>query len=110
MKAIRQLAPLLVLLAAAALILYGAAFHFIPVLAVQPAEPESQASPAPQITPPALGIAAAPIPQLSPDLRQTIVLSEPAAVQDVTVGGLTRSASGQVQRTYAGKPLSQCPT
>ncbi|HUW18691.1 MAG TPA: hypothetical protein VMW16_05260 [Sedimentisphaerales bacterium] len=38
------------------------------------------------------------------------VQSEPALIREVSVGGLRRDESGQVQKTYTGQPPSACPT
>ena len=40
------------------------------------------------------------------------VLQEPewVLVREVTVGGVTRLANGELKRTYSGKPPALCPT
>jgi hypothetical protein len=92
--------PGLLVLAGIALLVCGAAFHFTPVLVEeeQKAAPEvSQAAPSPTEPSPA------------PTQLQTIKESEPDLVREVTVGGVTLD-SGEIKRTYSGKPLSKCPT
>lgn len=41
-----------------------------------------------------------------------LALSEPAMMLDVTIGGLNRLSSGDIQRTYGGdvKAAGRCPT
>ena len=39
-----------------------------------------------------------------------LILSEPDATRDVTVGGLVRLTSGELKRTYSGKGPALCPT
>jgi hypothetical protein len=41
------------------------------------------------------------------ELREEL---ESVIVREVTVGGMTRLADGNLQRTYSGKPPSLCPT
>jgi hypothetical protein len=40
----------------------------------------------------------------------TITETEPQIVREITYGGLTRLPSGDIKRTYVGKPPSLCPT
>jgi hypothetical protein len=35
---------------------------------------------------------------------------EPVLVREITIGGLMRLATGELQRTYTGEPPSLCPT
>jgi hypothetical protein len=46
------------------------------------------------------------------DYKPVLSLSEPTVMLDVTIGGLVRLDSGNIQRTYGGgqKPASLCPT
>ena len=41
---------------------------------------------------------------------QSLRLSEPQVVRDVTVGGLERLSTGVLKRTYTGQPDALCPT
>ena len=106
---LRRILPGLLILAGIAFVVYGAAFHLIPVLVKQDQRP---AAPAPslQLALPLAGLAVPVTPSPPQDEFKTISVSEPGLVKDVTVGGATRTASGQVKRTYTGKPLSLCPT
>jgi len=58
-------------------------------------------------------------PQTAPDDKstsdqaanlQSLRLSEPQVVRDVTVGGLERLSTGLLKRTYTGQPDALCPT
>ncbi|MHC4738385.1 MAG: hypothetical protein ACYS9Y_05720 [Planctomycetota bacterium] len=44
------------------------------------------------------------------DSLQSLRLSEPQVVRDVTVGGLERLSTGVLKRTYTGEPDALCPT
>jgi len=44
------------------------------------------------------------------DKVQPFVESEPALIQEVTVGGVALDELGQLRKTYTGKPLDFCPT
>jgi len=36
--------------------------------------------------------------------------SEPALIKEVSIGGVTRDASGSLKQTYTGQPPQACPT
>ncbi len=36
--------------------------------------------------------------------------SEPALTKEVSIGGVTRDASGNLRQTYTGEPPKACPT
>jgi hypothetical protein len=36
--------------------------------------------------------------------------SEPALIKEVSIGGVTRDASGELRQTYTGKAPQACPT
>jgi len=36
--------------------------------------------------------------------------SEPALIKEVSIGGVTRDAAGNLIQTYTGKPPQACPT
>ena len=41
---------------------------------------------------------------------EPLILNESAITRDVTVGGLVLLDSGEIVRTYSGKPPEACPT
>ena len=42
--------------------------------------------------------------------RVLVLQSEPQLIREVSVGGLTRTAEGELQRTYSGDSPARCPT
>jgi len=96
----RLLTAALLLWGGLVLVIYGARFHTRPVLVPQ------EAPPAPQQLFPLPG------PPLPPQLLepQLIAESEPRLIRDVTVGGVVRLQTGEIQRTYAGEAPTACPT
>ena len=90
------LAPLLVIVGAA-LLAYGLFHNSIAVSSKTAAEP---------VIP---GVNDVPSP--TPVAAQTEMVSEPAVVQEVARGGVTRDEAGQVKKTYEGKEAPKaCPT
>ncbi len=98
-------------------ILYGVAFHTQPVIV----EEESKSAPPPpvMVLPPGDNPdESAPPPEMreppaSPVAEKdfnTLDLAEPDLIRDVTVGGVARLDSGELKRTYMGRPPSLCPT
>ena len=105
----RRILPLPLLLAGIALLVYGAAFHIIPVFPKQEANAPPPAQPLPMISPFGSFGALAPSQPSAPTI-QPVQEPESKIVREVTVGGVARSADGKIERTYTGQPLSQCPT
>ena len=107
---LRRALPLPLFLAGVALLVYGAIFHIIPVLPKQEQKPVTPAPPPQMISPfGTFGAIAAPSQPPAPT-AQPVQEPEPKIVREVTVGGVARNADGKIERTYTGKPLSQCPT
>ena len=125
---LRTMPPTVLLVAAVASIIHGAKFHHTPVCEEQEIEvpiapPEPFASGAfpgqdpfgggpedPSFGgPPAMGLP----PELM-NVKQTVIVTEdetePTLVWEVTIGGVTLLASGDIKRTYTGDPPSLCPT
>ena len=50
------------------------------------------------------------LPVYPKDKVQPGIQSEPALIQEVTVGGVALDELGQLRKTYTGKPLDFCPT
>ncbi|MHC4085346.1 MAG: hypothetical protein ACYSWZ_02880 [Planctomycetota bacterium] len=91
----RLIFSVLLVPAAMAALVYGIVFHSTTILAQASDEIEEDS---PDVTTRHI------TEWLSLDLR------EPAIIRDVTVGGLVRLDSGDIKRTYSGKPPSACPT
>ncbi len=119
----RAVLPVLVIAGGLASLIYGAMFHSAPVvqtretettidvpLPVPPPRPFGEASPFPGGGP--MGPAPAFIKKTvkrSEDV--TLQESEPSLIQEITFGGVTRLASGEIKRTYSGdKGPALCPT
>jgi len=87
-------------LAAVGSLIYGVAAHNRPVMmdmkVALPGPPGGPGAPPPGFAP----------------LYQTITMSEsePDLVREVTYAGVTRLPTGEIKRTYVGKPPSLCPT
>ena len=110
---VARLVALVVVLGATGMIVYAVGFHSLPVLAEQKVDMSGFAPP--EMLPPGLPDDFGPPggePEPFPDMMETVTLdeSEPALVHEVTYGGVARTSSGEIQRTYTGKPPSQCPT
>jgi len=134
MKAIskRVLFPTLLVLGGVVFVVYGVGFHATPVLVEQ--EIGQEQPPLPQLpppfpfaeppwlvpetpeTPPELAPPFLPVPEPprppEPAEKQIVTLhqAEPHLIREVTVGGVIRLPSGEIKRTYSGKPPAQCPT
>ncbi len=88
------------------LIVYGVRFHSEPVLVEQEVEP-----PAAEPAPPLFFTSRPPV--IAPPAGKELVSlreSEPHLIREITVGGVTRLDSGEIKRTYTGKPPTACPT
>ena len=123
---LRTTLVVLVLGGGIASLIYGAAYHTAPVSEEQeievpiapppgfgppgglpfegpPGEPSFDESPSTMEPPPFLST-----------VTETIVVtedeSEPTLIREVTFGGVTLLAAGQIMRTYSGQPPSLCPT
>jgi hypothetical protein len=95
-------AVLLVVLGAAAIV-YAAALHVVPVF-VEQAKPAAPPAPA-------VEEGSAPAPQAAPAKELVASAeSEPSLVREVTVGGVVRTPSGEIKRTYSGQAPALCPT
>lgn len=109
---VARLLALVVLLGAAGMVGYAVGFHSLPVLAEQEVDMSGFAPPG--MLPPGLPDLGPPgaEPEPFPAMMETVTLdeSEPALVREVTYGGVARTSSGEIQRTYTGEPPSQCPT
>ena len=48
------------------------------------------------------------------EFKETVIItepeSEPTLIREVSFGGVTLLASGELMRTYSGEPPSLCPT
>lgn len=113
----RAILPALLLIGGLASLIYGAKFHYVPVLVERKSEatvdvPESF----PQVPPSFPG--AQPFGE-PPQFRKQIVQqtvevaiteSEPALVREVSVGGVALNSFHKLKRTYSGKAPSLCPT
>ncbi|MHC5034353.1 MAG: hypothetical protein ACYTFZ_04900 [Planctomycetota bacterium] len=101
---VRALPALLLAWAGIVLAIYGATSHAQPVLVEQ------------QLDLPA-GLGPGPLPGELPGFPGPPVTeivetseSEPRLIREVTVGGVTRLETGELQRTYSGEAPSLCPT
>jgi len=108
--------PLILVVIGVAFVIYAVLFNARTVFGLPPAagtEEISSAivsgiSTAPVVTPsPSTTSALTPAAAPSTD---SVLMSEPAMVLEVTVGGLTLAASGEIRRTYVGAPPAACPT
>jgi hypothetical protein len=85
-RAARIVLAAMLVAAGAALVIYGVARHSRTVLLKQAEPPAAEAA-------------------------RTLDESEPALIREVTVGGLRRRASGELERTYGeGEEPALCPT
>ena len=92
------------------MLVYGTVFHIIPVFPKQEPKAAPPAQPLQMMTPfGSFGAIAARSQPPAPTV-QTVQEPESKIVREVTVGGVARNADGNIERTYTGKPLSQCPT
>jgi hypothetical protein len=110
----RAVLPVLLVIGGLASLVYGVKFHVVPVLAEEKTEVSIDMPDPLQSSMPGMQSFDEP-----PRMRKqtvertvevTINLSEPALIRDVTVGGVVLNKSGDIMRTYSGKPPSLCPT
>jgi len=95
--------PVVLVLAAAGLVVYGAAFHSRQVLMDREVRlPDALMGGRGAFSPPG-GFGR---------MVESIILeeSEPELIREVTFGGVTRLDTGETKRTYTGQPPSLCPT
>jgi hypothetical protein len=101
---VRALPALLLAWAGIVLTIYGATSHAQPVLVERELD-----------LPPRLGPGPFPgeLPEFAgPPVTEIVETSEsePGLIREVTVGGVTRLETGEIQRTYSGDAPSLCPT
>jgi hypothetical protein len=96
----RVLIAVLLLLAGLGMLGYGARFNSQVVLMEQEVE-----------LPPPPGFGGE-LPFSLPPIVETVPLeeSEPRLIREVSIGGVSRLPSGEIQRTYRGAAPTQCPT
>ena len=112
--------PVVLVVLGAAAIVYGAAFHVLPVhpAPATPSEPTAAPAPEPFAAPSPESFMGLPGRAAPPKVQEPIaekapapiMESEPALVREVSVGGVTLSEAGDIRRTYSGAPPAQCPT
>lgn len=106
----RAVVVLALILCGAAAIVYATAFHGIPVQSAPPkpdAAPTGEAATGQPETP---SVEAAPPSEAASAQPATVMEFEPALVKEVSVSGVERAPDGGIQRTYTGRPPSQCVT
>jgi len=121
----RATVTILLLLAGAACLIYGLAFHAVPVLPKQDAPEKEVPEKPPEILPEdevgftadeLFGTPSEDAPPLIIDLTDGpepgVEMSEREVLHEVTIGGLKRLPSGRLAKTYAPgeQPPSFCPT
>ena len=133
----RLIAMILLFLGGAGSLLYGSLYHVVAVdqekqreitIAVptmpgpgeMPFEPQGFAPPGPEgFMPDGPPMESPPLPPSPPGVRMETVFEQYVEVQEepewtivweVTIGGVTRLANGQLKRTYSGKPPALCPS
>ena len=119
----RAIVPMLLIVGGVASVIHGARHHSEPVLEEQ--EREIRIGPPPEAFDPGLppgvpgvggfppGVPRPPLPFPTTVIEKILVAtdtSEPRLIREVTFGGVVLLASGQLKRTYSGKPPSLCPT
>ncbi len=109
--------PGLLILGGLASLIYGARFHYLPVITKEAAKKNidipAALSQIPQPFSGAQGFGAPAQTQKQTVRSMEVVLikiSEPALIRDVTVGGVALNKSDKLERTYSGKAPSLCPT
>jgi hypothetical protein len=104
------LPPILLLLVALSMLIYGAVWHNSPVLV------EEEKTPPPPPPPPPPGFfGQGPPPDFHRPQKPLIFIKtihepEYALILEATRGGVVRLDSGQLKRTYSGAPPAGCPT
>ena len=124
----RAMAPILLLAGGIALLLYGTLGSSAAVVVereerrtIEVAQPVMPPPPAPPVVFPGLpGMRQPPRPPLPapPPIRRTVTIQvrtavdtrEPKLVREITFGGVTRLANGELKRTYSGQAPALCPT
>jgi hypothetical protein len=114
---LRAIAPIGLFGCGIASLIYGAAYHAAPVSKEQEMEIDVPLPPEflPPGQPPSVEF---PPGMTQPPFGQKIVekvivtadKSEPALIREITFGGVTLLASGEIRQTYTGEPPSLCPT
>ena len=118
--------PIVLVLAGLGQLIYAVGYHTTPVLTEKEVEqpgpshedPMPPSDPGPDGLPPGLvqpdfpdePPVDAPAPESPEKTVVTVAEAELRIIQEVTVGGLTRLASGELKRTYSGRAPSRCPT
>lgn len=125
-RILRSIPPLVLLGGGIASVIYGAMYHTAPVSVEQEIE-------IPIAPPPMAGFPGEPPfeeplgdpsfggppdmmapPPFLEKVTETIIVTEPerefTLIREVTFGGVTLLASGDIMRTYTGEPPSLCPT
>jgi hypothetical protein len=113
----RAVFPLLFILAGVAAIIYGAKFHFVPVLedkqhdstVMVPDIFSPDSSPFPGMDEPG-GPPKFKKKTITVTSEESVAVAEPDLIHDATIGGIAPNAKGELKRTYSGKPPSLCPT
>gem|GEM_PF-1406144 len=99
---------LLLISAGVGMLVYGAVFRTVPVF-----EPKPATAPVAGTEAELAGGDLLPATPAAPETAETLIqarTSEPELVLETTVGGVTRSASGRITRTYTEEPPAECPT
>lgn len=123
----RTFVPGVLLLAGIASLVYGTAFHVVPVTEEQEIEKKIIVPTA--FGPPGMGdpffaggfpeeessddedpFSSTPTRKVKVRVVKTYDQSEPSLVREVTFGGVVLLASGELRRTYSGTPPSLCPS
>jgi len=112
----RAILPAVLLTGGIVSVIYGARYRISPVIEERKVE-EQITIPQPFEPPPFMmqpGAFFPPPPPIVETVIRTDVVThqvpEPALIREVTFGGVTRADSGDLKRTYSGKPPSLCPT
>jgi hypothetical protein len=111
----RGIVPAVFLILGLASLIYGARFHRTSVLTKEKSEISIDV-PSPFSEPPFPGARPFGEPPgmkkktVTQTIEVVILQPEPAMIRDVTIGGVVLNKSGNIERTYSGKPPSLCPT
>jgi len=99
---------MVLVLAGLAQVIYGVGFHTAAVVT----EKETAAPPPIPGPPPGFGFGNRPPPPPPRPLKLLVLADEAefVLIREVTFGGVTRLESGELKRTYSGRPPSLCPT
>lgn len=99
--------PVALILVGLGQLIYGVGARSAPVLIEKDGPPQAPPDFEP---PPGVPFFNAPPPPTPEKLIVTIRQSELRLIREVSIGGITRLASGELKRTYTGTPPSLCPT